>query len=322
MARNNSGKAGKSGNRAGGSKAGNSRANSRAGGTGGKRSGGRYAGNRPKSLGGLRPSKSLGQNFLIDDNIIEAIVEGSGVTRDTLVIEIGPGTGALTLPLAERAGRLVAVELDERMLQGLRIKTFGMDNVEFIHDDILKVDLRELAARELEEYGLSEVRIVGNLPYYITTPIIMKLLESDTGAKSITAMMQKEVGDRIAAEPGTKLAGAITYSVHYYSEVTEITDVGRECFYPVPKVDSVVLRMDIRDERAVKVSDEAFYFRCIKAGFSQRRKTLQNSLMSLGDLDREKVAGALDRAGIEHERRAESLSMEEFARLADCLREA
>ncbi len=270
---------------------------------------------------GIRPSKSLGQNFLIDEEVIGAIADGSGVTEDTLVIEIGPGTGALTLPLAERAGRVVAIELDERVIPGLRVKTFSLGNVEIIHGDILKTDLKELISRELEEYGLKEVRIVGNLPYYITTPIIMKLLESDTGAASITAMMQKEVGDRIAAEPGTKLSGAITYSVHYYADVTEIVSVGRECFYPVPKVDSVVLRMDIRDECPVHVADEDLFFRCIRAGFSQRRKTLLNSLASMGDYDKKDISEALDRAGIEHERRAESLSMEEFARLADSLKE-
>lgn len=278
----------------------------------------RYKTRPPQALG-VRPAKSLGQNFLIDEDIIEAIVEGSGVTEDSLVIEIGPGTGALTLPLAERAGHLVAVELDERMLEGLRVKTFSLGNVEIIHDDILKVDIAGLIARELEEYGLRDVRIVGNLPYYITTPIIMKLLEAETGATSITVMMQKEVGDRIAAKPGTKLAGAITYSVHYYAEVSEITDVSRDCFYPVPKVDSVVLRLDLLPERPVTVQDEKLFFRCIKAGFSQRRKTLLNSLTGLGDFDKNTIAAALDNAGIEHERRAESLSLEEFALLADSL---
>lgn len=269
----------------------------------------------------MRPSKSLGQNFLVDEEVIEAIVEGSGVGEDTLVIEIGPGTGALTVPLAERAGRVIAVELDERVIPGLRVKTFSLGNVEIIHEDILKLDLREIIDRELEEHDLKEVRIVGNLPYYITTPIIMKLLEADTGAASITAMMQKEVGDRIAAEPGTKLSGAITYSVHYYADVTPIVSAGRECFYPVPKVDSVVLRMDIRDECPVHPADEELFFRCIKAGFSQRRKTLLNSLMSLGDYDKQQIADALDKAGIAHERRAESLTMEEFAALADSLKE-
>ena len=279
---------------------------------------GNYSRKTPVPVG-VRPAKSLGQNFLIDEEVISAIVEGSGVNEKTLVIEIGPGTGALTLPLAEKARRVVAVELDERVIPGLRVKTFSLGNVEIIHDDILRIDLKELIRRELDEYDLDEVRIVGNLPYYITTPIIMKLLESDTGASSITVMMQKEVGDRIAAEPGTKLAGAITYSVHYYSEVTPVVSAGRECFYPAPKVDSVVLRLDIRDKRAVCVEDEKLFFSCIKAGFSQRRKTLLNSLMSLGGFEKSEIAEALESAGIDPGRRAESLSMEEFARLSDAL---
>lgn len=272
--------------------------------------------------GNIRPSKSLGQNFLIDEEAIYAIVEGSEVDKESLVIEIGPGPGALTCPLAEQAGRVVAIELDDRMIEPLRVKTFSYGNVEVIHGDILEVDLNEIIEKNLKEYGLKTVRVVGNLPYYITTPIIMKLLEMGTAADSITAMMQKEVGDRIAASPGSKLAGAITYSVHYYSEVSKIIDVGRESFYPAPKVDSVVLRMDIRDNPAVEVSDEAFFFRCIKAGFAQRRKTLLNSLMTLGDFEKEQISAALEAAGIEANRRAESLNMEEFARLAETLQEA
>ena len=283
----------------------------------GKRTGNRNNNSRRPESQGIRPSKSLGQNFLIDEEVIGAIVEGSGVTEDTLVIEIGPGTGALTLPLAEKAGHLIAIELDERMIPGLRVKTFSLGNVEIIHDDILKADIKGIIDRARAEYGLSEVRIVGNLPYYITTPIIMKLLETDTGAESITVMMQKEVGDRIAAEPGTRPAGAITYSVHYYADVTQIAEAGRECFYPVPKVDSVVLRLDLRDEPPIKVADEELFFKCIKAGFSQRRKTILNSLMSMGDYDKATISGALDGAGVSYERRAESLSMEEFARIAD-----
>ena len=272
--------------------------------------------------GNIRPSKSLGQNFLIDEEAIQAIVDGSEVDKDTLVIEIGPGPGALTCPLAEQAGRVVAIELDERMIEPLRVKTFSYGNVEVIHGDILEVDLNKIIAENLKEYGLKTVRVVGNLPYYITTPIIVKLLEMGTAADSITAMMQKEVGDRIAAEPGTKYAGAITYSVYYYSEVRKIIDVGRECFYPAPKVDSVVLRMDIRDKKAVELKDEDFFFRCIKAGFAQRRKTLLNSMMTLGGYEKETIAAALDKAGIEANRRAESLTMEEFAALAAALQEA
>ena len=288
-----------------------------------KRSGkhNKHHGKTPHGYGGVRPSKGLGQNFLIDENVIEAIVDGSGADSDALVIEIGPGTGALTLPLAERAGCLVAVELDEKLIEPLRVKTFGIGNVEIIHDNILQVNLAELINRKKDEFGLNSVRVVGNLPYYITTPIIMKLLEEDCGIDSITVMMQKEVGDRIAAEPGTRLCGAITYSVHYYSDVKELIDVPRECFYPSPKVDSVVLRLDLLAEPAAEVKDADLMFRCIKAGFSQRRKTLLNSISSMGDYDKNKVSAALDASGIDASRRAETLSLKEFAKLADELLE-
>lgn len=277
---------------------------------------------RPRGFAGVRPDKRLGQNFLIDEEVISAIIEASGVTKDTLVLEIGPGTGALTLPLADRAGRVIAVDLDPDMIDGLRVKTFGLDNVELILGDILETDIRRICSDGMKEHGLSELRIIGNLPYYITTPIIMKLLEADTGARSITVMMQKEVGDRIAAEPGTRASGAITYPVHYHAEVTEVADVPRECFYPVPGVDSVVLRLDLRDEPAVKVKSEEMLMRCVKAGFSMRRKTLLNALSSLGDHDKQSLSEALDAAGIDPGRRAESLTLEEFARLSDSLQEA
>ena len=277
---------------------------------------------RPSSLAGVRPHKSLGQNFLIDEEVIAAIIGASGVTDRTLVLEIGPGTGALTLPLAESAGYVIAVDLDPDMIDGLRVKTFGMDNVELILGDILETDIKKITEECMAQRGLSELRIIGNLPYYITTPIIMKLLEADTGAKSITVMMQKEVGDRIAAEPGTRASGAITYPVHYHAEVTEIADVPRECFYPVPGVDSVVLRLDLRDEPAVKVRSEEMLKRCIKAGFSMRRKTLLNALTSLDGFDKQTLSEALKAAGIDPGRRAESLTLEEFARLSDSLQEA
>lgn len=275
---------------------------------------------RPDGYAGVRPRKALGQNFLIDEDVIAAIVNGSAVSKDTLVIEIGPGTGALTLPLAEAAGRVIAVELDEDMIQGLRVKTFGLDNVEIVHQDILETDIKSLASEAMAEHGLRELRIIGNLPYYITTPIIMKLLESDTGAASITVMMQKEVADRIAADPGTRASGAITYPVHYHARVSEIAFVPKECFYPEPKVDSAVLKLDLRDEPAVSVRDEGLMMRCVKAGFSMRRKTLINSLARLG-YDKETLSKALDAAGIDPSRRAETLTLEEFARLSDNLQE-
>lgn len=276
----------------------------------------------PLGYGGLHPDKGLGQNFLIDEDIIEQIVEGSGAARDAYVIEIGPGAGALTIPLAEKAGRLTAVEIDEKLIEPLRIKTFGMDNVEIIPGDILDIDLYELIKSRAGEVGLDSVRVVGNLPYYITTPIIMKLLETASGINSITVMMQKEVGDRIAAEPGTRLSGAITYPVHYHAKVSKITEVPRECFYPVPKVDSVVLRLDILDEPAVETKNEDFLFKCVRAGFSQRRKTLLNSLSSMDGMDKDKVHYALTRADIDQSRRAETLTLGEFARLAEFLQEA
>ena len=277
---------------------------------------------RPRSLAGVRPDKRLGQNFLIDEEVISEIIAASGVTKETLVLEIGPGTGALTLPLAERAGHVIAVDLDPDMIDGLRVKTFGLSNVDLILGDILETDIRQITEQSMEEHGLSELRIIGNLPYYITTPIIMKLLEAGTGAKSITVMMQKEVGDRIAAEPGTRASGAITYPVYYYAEVTEICDVPRECFYPVPGVDSVVLRLDLRDEPPVKVASEEMLMRCVKAGFSMRRKTLLNALSSLDGYNKQTLSEALEAAGIDPGRRAETLTLEEFARLSDSLQEA
>lgn len=276
---------------------------------------------RPSSLAGVRPDKRLGQNFLIDEDVIEAIIDGSGVTKDTLVIEIGPGTGALTLPLAERAGHVIAVELDEDMIKGLRIKTFGMDNVEIINQDILKTDIKGISQAALEKHGLSELRIIGNLPYYITTPIIMKLLDSHTGASSITVMMQKEVADRLMASPGTKTYGAVSVAVQYYSKVNHIIDAPHTSFMPQPKVDSSVLRLDVLDEPLVKVENEKHYFGVVRAAFSQKRKTLLNSLGSTG-APKDVIRNALAASGIEESRRAETLSLQDFAVISEELEKA
>ncbi len=251
--------------------------------------------------------------------MVEAIVAGSGIDRETLVLEIGPGEGVLTEELAAAAGAVLAVELDDRLIPVLRRRFQYRSNVEIIHGDILKTDIPRLLQEAQERYRLSTVRIVGNLPYYITTPIIMKLLESDIQAASITAMMQKEVADRLIAEPGTKHAGAITYAVQYRCAVVRICEVGRECFYPVPKVDSTVLRLDLLEEPPVQLSDEEAFFSCIKAGFSQRRKTLLNALSAMPGADRASVEAGLRAAGIDPVRRAESLSMEEFARVSEHL---
>lgn len=268
---------------------------------------------------GFRHAKSLGQNFLNDQKVIDDIVEGSEIDEQTLVVEIGPGEGALTTELIEAAGYVIAIELDDRLIPILRTKFALHDNFEVIHEDILKVDIKSIVDESMRAHGLTKTRIVGNLPYYITTPIITKLIESMARFESLTVMMQKEVGDRIAAEPGTKLAGAITYAVHYRCTVYKICDVSRESFYPVPKVDSVVLRLNMRDELAVQVNDENNFFRCIKAGFSMRRKTLLNSLQALDDVNKDVIKHALESANINPSRRAETLTMEEFAELSNSI---
>mgnify|MGYP000998938170 FL=1 len=268
---------------------------------------------------GFKHAKSLGQNFLNDQNVIDKIVEGSEIDGQTLVVEIGPGEGALTTELVEVAGHVIAIELDDRLIPILRTKFALHDNFEVIHEDVLSVDIKSIVSENMAKRGLTKTRIVGNLPYYITTPIITKLIESEAEFESLTVMMQKEVGDRIEAEPGTKLAGAITYAVHYRCTVDKLCDVSRESFYPVPKVDSVVLRLNMRDELAVNVNDENNFFKCIKAGFSMRRKTLLNSLQALDDVNKDDIKRALENANIDPSRRAETLTMEEFAELSNSI---
>ena len=268
---------------------------------------------------GFKHAKSLGQNFLNDQNVIDKIVEGSEIDEQTLVVEIGPGEGALTTELIEVAGHVIAIELDDRLIPILRTKFALHDNFEVIHEDVLSVDIKSIVSENMAKHGLTKTRIVGNLPYYITTPIITKLIESEAEFESLTVMMQKEVGDRIEAEPGTKLAGAITYAVHYRCTVDKLCDVSRESFYPVPKVDSVVLRLNMRDELAVNVNDENNFFKCIKAGFSMRRKTLLNSLQALDDINKDDIKRALENANIDPSRRAETLTMEEFAELSNSI---
>lgn len=281
--------------------------------------------NKKKSSGGFHHSKKLGQNFLIDHGVVEDIAIGSQVDSDTLVIEIGPGQGVLTEELAEYAGALIAVELDDRLIPYLRTRFALNDRVEIVHGDILEIDLEEMIRDGKSRYDVSKVRVVGNLPYYITTPIIMKLLESGIPFESITIMMQKEVADRLIAEPGTKNTGAITYAVQYRCTVDKICDADRFCFDPAPKVDSVVLRLNLRKEPPVAPENEKFFFQCIKAGFMMRRKTLLNSLTALNSLDasyhfgKEEIQEALEKCGIDSKRRAESLTMEEFEKLSNAI---
>ena len=263
-------------------------------------------------------SKSLGQNFITDRNVLEQIIEGADIGPEDLVIEIGPGIGVLTAEAAERAARVVAVEIDEKLIPILKETLGGFDNVRILNRDILKTDLNEIIREEAEGGTFTgDVRIIGNLPYYITTPIIMKLLEEAVPAASITIMMQKEVADRIRSGPGTKSYGAISVGVQYYCDVNKVASVPRDVFIPQPKVDSTVLNLVPLKEKRIQAADEKVFFSCVKVAFAQRRKTLLNSLSSAGGMEKDTVRRILENAGIDPGRRAETLTMEEFGRLAD-----
>lgn len=263
-------------------------------------------------------SKSLGQNFITDKNVIERIVEGAGPTEDDLVIEIGPGIGVLTAEAAQQAAKVVAIEIDSKLIPILDETLAEYDNVEVINQDILKTDLNGIIDEQRAKGSFSgDVKIIGNLPYYITTPIIMHILENSIRAESITVMMQKEVADRIKASPGNKTYGAISAAVQYYCEVEQVVSVPKEVFVPRPKVDSAVLKLTIRDKKPVDLIDEKAFFACIKSGFGQRRKTLLNSLTGTYGLPKDEIHRILEEAGIDPVRRAETLDMNEFAAIAN-----
>ncbi len=263
-------------------------------------------------------SRSLGQNFITDKHVIERIVEGAGVGEDDLVIEIGPGIGVLTAEAAEQGAHVVAVEIDSKLIPILDETLAEYDNVEVINQDILKTDLNAIITEQQRLGNFSgDVKIIGNLPYYITTPIIMHILESSVRAQSITIMMQKEVADRIKASPGNKTYGAISAAVQYYCEVKQVATVPKEVFVPRPKVDSAVLKLTIRAQKPVELIEEKAFFACIKAGFGKRRKTLLNSLTGVYGLGRDEIRTILEDVGIDPVRRAETLNMNEFADIAN-----
>ena len=274
-----------------------------------------------KEKHGFRFSKGLGQNFLTDPSVPADMVEGAGICGDDLVIEIGPGIGVLTAEAARAAGHVTAVEVDERLIPILGETLQEFSNIDIVNSDIMKENVGELIRRKKEEFGLAGAKILGNLPYYITTPIIMKLLEEGTGADSIAVMMQKEVADRIRAVPGSKAYGAISVAVQYSCETELIRNVPRNVFMPQPKVDSAILLLTPREEKAAEVADEQLFFRCVRAGFGQRRKTLLNSLSGAGDLPKTVIREVLAEAGIEENRRAETLSIPEFAEISNLLSE-
>ena len=266
----------------------------------------------------ITANKKLGQNFLINDEVIENIIEASKINSSDLVIEIGPGLGTLTSKLLEKAGRVVAIELDEKMINILKDRFKLYNNFVLLNEDILKVDLNELIKENID--NLENVKIVANLPYYITTPIIMKLLEDRLSIDTITVMVQKEVADRITAKPGDKLSGAITYSVDYYANAEEIVFVDKTSFIPAPEVDSAVIKLKIRKTPAVEVENEEMFFKVIKASFMQRRKTLVNGLVNSGIInDKEKIKIIFNELGLELNVRGEKLTIEQFANLSNLI---
>ena len=261
--------------------------------------------------------KKYGQNFLIDTNILERIISESEITKDDCVLEIGPGIGTMTQYLAESAKRVVAVEIDRSLIPILEDTLSGYDNVTVINDDILKVDIKKLC----DEYNDSRpIKVVANLPYYITTPIIMELFESHVPLKSITIMVQKEVADRMQQKPGSKDYGALSLAVQYYAKPEIVAEVSPNCFIPKPNVSSAVIRLTRYENPPIEVDDEHFMFSLIRASFNQRRKTLANGLANGGlGLDRETVNSMLEKMGLSLTVRGEALTLEQFAKLSNLL---
>ena len=265
---------------------------------------------------GFTFSKSLGQNFLINPSVCPKMAEQSGAKKGVGVIEVGPGIGVLTCQLAERADRVVAIELDKRLLPVLDETLAEYDNIRIINDDILKIDLKKLI--ETEFSGM-EVVVCANLPYYITSPVIMKLLEDRLPINALTVMVQKEAAQRICAEVGSRQSGAVTVAVNYYAKPQILFGVSAGSFMPAPKVDSAVIRLDILKEPCVQVEDEELFFKVVKAAFSQRRKTLPNSLSAGLQISKLTATTALNRANVPVNYRAEQLAMEQLAKISNAI---
>lgn len=262
--------------------------------------------------------KKFGQNFLIDGHVLDKIIAGAGVTKDDMVLEIGPGIGTMTQYLAEAAGKVVAVEIDRNLLPILQETLSDYDNVKVIHADVLSLDLEKLVQ---EENGGRPIKVVANLPYYITTPIIMALFEQHVPLANVTVMVQKEVAARMKSGPGSKDYGALSLAVQYYAEPYIVANVPCNCFMPRPNVDSAVIRLTRYEEPPVQVKDEKMLFKIIRASFNQRRKTLQNGLNNSSELNftKDQIAAAIAVAGFSPSVRGEALTLEQFARLTDIL---
>ena len=272
---------------------------------------------------GVRPSKGLGQNFLNDFSVVQEIVYSAGLTKEDLVIEVGPGLGAMTGRLAESAGQVLAVEIDRSLIPPLQAVCMEHGNIELIEGDILKLDIRSIAAERIAASGgaLKRVKVVANLPYYITTPIIMGLFENHVPIRSITVMVQKEVADRMQVGPGTKDYGALSLAVQYYAKPEIVANVPPNCFMPRPKVGSAVIKLTRYEKPPVDVKDEGLMFRLIRASFNQRRKTLVNGIRNSGDfsLSKEEIEDVFNRCDLPLNIRGEALTLEQFAMLANCI---
>ena len=265
--------------------------------------------------------KKFGQDFLIDGHVLDKIIAGAGVTKDDMVLEIGPGIGTMTQYLAEAAGKVVAVEIDRNLLPILQETLADYDHVKVIHADVLSLDLEKLVQ---EENGGRPIKVVANLPYYITTPIIMALFEQHVPLANVTVMVQKEVAARMKSGPGSKDYGALSLAVQYYAEPYIVANVPCNCFMPRPNVDSAVIRLTRYEEPPVQVKDEKMLFKIIRASFNQRRKTLQNGLNNSSELNftKDQIAAAIAEAGFSPSVRGEALTLEQFAKLTDILLKA
>lgn len=265
----------------------------------------------------ITANKNLGQNFLIDDEAVTGIIDAAKVSKDNLIIEIGPGLGTLTKELLEKAGKVICIELDKRMMEILEDRFSMYTNFKVINEDVLKVNLKDLIQQE----KIKTAKIVANLPYYITTPIIMKLLEDRLDIETITVMIQKEVADRLVTEPGTGDTGAITYAIHYYTEPKRVLEVPNTAFIPAPKVNSSVIQLEILKTPSVKVENEEELFKLIKIAFMQKRKTLINALANSKKYgNKEQIEKVLRELKIDLQIRPEKLTLEQFAELSNLIK--
>lgn len=269
----------------------------------------------------LRLTKSLGQNFLNDDNVVRKIVDAADLDKDTLVLEIGPGIGSMTRELAGRAAGVVAIEIDKHLIPALNDNLSEFSNIDIINNDVMKANIDDIISEYKNKYNSKSVRVVANLPYYITTPIIMRFLEEVKGIDGMVFMVQKEVAQRMVSGPGTKDYGALSVAVQFYCKPSIIFDVPPHCFIPQPEVHSTIIRLDILKEPSVRVDDKDLYFKLVRASFGQRRKTLVNGLANAGFLrkDKEQIRQIIESMGLKDNIRGEVLSVQQFGELSNLL---